>query len=735
MAPCKLIGCVYSFILIVSVKCSDITRLVFGGSTDGMPAAFGDFNSDELTDVFVLRNNARTIEILLAHEEEPLLQPAQPPLRCTFLNATITSVVPGDFDGDAMMDVLVTTRRTLTEADPDDAISLTNAYILWGGANFTCSDEGKPLIKMIGQPLAIDYNQDMIVDLFGQDETKNRTFWVFNNARTPPMKIIMEGTNKIPRTELSQPHAHAFLDLNDDFMPDLFITTKENFEIWTGNEKQGKFVFSMTIPHPQNSNQQSAAIIGQSLFIDVELKGQMDLVTPVCFDQDCKNSALMVYSDTERKWLNLQVNFKDDNSNNWRFYLKPGSRYTNVITLHSGDFNMDGYPDILATLAQEGIDHPGAFLLENVACQTGCGKFKRSYMVKWSALSPFGNGTAMASFFDFYQDGILDCILVTYKDKEYRVAAFKNSLDYDANFIKVMVLTGLTNKNNQMIMGRVGKKRRTYGTNLPGPSISYQTTTQEGNIRHGVSAQLPQSAHFSLNLPYTIFGLGRTPNFVDRLTVGLSNHSRTWTQIIPNSQMVVIPWPPDEPARWKAQLFVTPSKLILMSVAALTAVCGLITVIIGVLYWKERQEDKKERLSESHRFHFDAILEDVGMEKKGNRNSLAPRGTATDSKKDGVSSRLWPRGGRRREPTGGSLSTKSEPSRKPQPQRVKTIDKRPKPRGAYCTGAVARAETPWLEENEAELGSVFLPGSKKQSLNHLLNFSYAPYVPRGRLPA
>lgn len=44
-----------------------------------------------------------------------------------------------------------------------------------------------------------------------------------------------------------------------------------------------------------------------------------------------------------------------------------------------------------------------------------------------------------------------------------------------------------------------------------------------------------------------------------------------------------------------------------MSVAALTAVCGMITLIIGVLHWKERQEDKKERMSESHRFHFDAM--------------------------------------------------------------------------------------------------------------------------------
>ncbi|XP_060528784.1 T-cell immunomodulatory protein isoform X1 [Cylas formicarius] len=589
---CLVFGVVWS---------SDITHLVFSGFTDGMPAAFGDFNSDELTDVFVLLDNQKTLEILLAYEEEPLLRPAkQERLRCPFSNSIITSVVPGDFDGDALMDVMVTTIHKRTEQDSELERSLTYVHILWGGATYlNCSDEEKPIIQMIGQPLAFDYNQDLIIDLFGQDEHNNRMFWVFNNTRGPPQAIPMEDNRS--RAELRRPHAHAFLDLSGDFMSDLFITTKENTaEIWLGSKTPGKFVYNSVIQFPKD-----AKVIGQSIFIDVELRGHMDLVTPICYNEFCTSSALMVYSDGE--WLNLQVNFKDDNSNLWRFYLKPGSRYTDTITLRSGDFNMDGYPDMLATLAREGSDYPQSFLLENVACKSGCGKFKRSYAINWNALSPFRNGTAMASFFDFYQDGILDCIIVTYNGKEYHAAAFRNSLDYDANFIKVMVLTGLTNKNNQMIMGRVGKKRRTYGTNLPGPLISYKTTTQEGSLRHGISAQLPQSAHFSLNLPYTTFGLGRTPNFVDSVTVGLSENHKSWTQIIPNSQMVVIPWPPDQPYKWKAQLFVTPSKLILMSVAALTAVCGIITVIIGVLHWKERQEDKKERLSESHRFHFDAM--------------------------------------------------------------------------------------------------------------------------------
>ena len=139
-------------------------------------------------------------------------------------------------------------------------------------------------------------------------------------------------------------------------------------------------------------------------------------------------------------------------------------------------------------------------------------------------MNPFHNETAMAVFYDFYQDGILDVILVELEKSTntYRTAAFKNSLDYDANFVKVMVLTGRNNSMYPISPGSLGKKKRTYGTNLPGPSIAYRTTTQDGSPRNAIAAQLPQSAHFSLNLPYTTFGLGRTPNFVDALTIGVN---------------------------------------------------------------------------------------------------------------------------------------------------------------------------------------------------------------------
>ncbi|XP_046681155.1 RING finger protein 10-like [Homalodisca vitripennis] len=51
------------------------------------------------------------------------------------------------------------------------------------------------------------------------------------------------------------------------------------------------------------------------------------------------------------------------------------------------------------------------------------------------------------------------------------------------------------------------------------------------------------------------------------------------------------------------------------------------------------------------------------------------------------------------------------------------MDKRPRPRGQLYGGGKESAQ---VEECEAELGSLYSTGSKKQNLNHLLNFHYAP---------
>lgn len=164
-----------TFLAFLFLQASDITAQVFGSSSDGIIGAFGDFNSDELTDVFVIKEDGHVLEVLLGSDVEPLLKPSGS-LKCKFDNLVITSVVPGDFDGDAFMDLLITTKTSKT--------NVLGIYINWGGSYYlNCTDEKQPLIKMIGEPVALDYNQDMIIDLFGQAEDESRTFWVFNSER------------------------------------------------------------------------------------------------------------------------------------------------------------------------------------------------------------------------------------------------------------------------------------------------------------------------------------------------------------------------------------------------------------------------------------------------------------------------------------------------------------------------------------------------------------------------
>lgn len=116
--------------------------------------SYGDFNSDELTDVFVLRDDFSTVEILLGADVDQMLQPSN--LRCHYPRKKITSVVPGDFDGDAFMDVMITYKIS-----GDNKIGV---MINWGGSDhLNCSsNDTEPLIKMTGEPLALDYDDNMM---------------------------------------------------------------------------------------------------------------------------------------------------------------------------------------------------------------------------------------------------------------------------------------------------------------------------------------------------------------------------------------------------------------------------------------------------------------------------------------------------------------------------------------------------------------------------------------------
>ncbi|XP_029314455.1 T-cell immunomodulatory protein-like isoform X2 [Cottoperca gobio] len=138
----------------------DVTADLFASENYGTLAAFGDFYADKQTDMFIIREQSELV-IFMADSKIPYFKPKAHITKDIFRRDTIiTGVVPGDYDGDSQMDVLLTTQIQNTE--------LTTVFIFWGN-NQTLDMSGWLRLNktFTDQPLVMDFNGDMIPDIFG----------------------------------------------------------------------------------------------------------------------------------------------------------------------------------------------------------------------------------------------------------------------------------------------------------------------------------------------------------------------------------------------------------------------------------------------------------------------------------------------------------------------------------------------------------------------------------------
>ncbi|KAG9261222.1 T-cell immunomodulatory protein [Astyanax mexicanus] len=576
----------------------DVTTDLFGTENKGTVAAFGDFNSDKQTDIFIIREQSELL-IFLADLKAPYFKPKVHLTKNAFPSdfSIISSVVPGDYDGDSQMDVLITGHPKSSDGQQ------TKIIVFWGN-NQTLDQDGKVVLNgtYTDQPLVMDYNGDMIPDIFGGVDGVTEV--CFLRDRKPSCKTALS-----TEVKFRVPHSNAFIDLNKDFTADLFLTTEgPGFETWLNTN--GNFTQS-TLPSTAPNKTEK---VGQSAFVDFDGDGSQDHLLPVCLDKDCTKSAIYLAKPSQDKWVPVLTDFQRRDSL-WGFVPPEASSATALqppITLHLGDYNLDGFPDALAILRNtSNKDQQQAFLLENVPCtNASCRELGRMFRVHWeqSDLSAI-HSAAVATFFDIYEDGILDMIVLSQSadKKELTIHALKNNFEADAYFVKVIVLSGLCSND-------CPNKVKPFGVNQPGPYVMYTSVDSNGYLKNASAGQLSQSAHLSLQLPYTVLGLGRSANFLDHLFVGIprppevkDTRKQEWTAIIPNSQLIVIPYPNSQPHSWSAKLYLTPSNIVLLTAIALIGVCVFILVIIGVLHWQEKKADDREKRQEAHRFHFDAM--------------------------------------------------------------------------------------------------------------------------------
>ena len=594
-----------------SYTMSDISSGLFEGA-DSNVAAFGDFNADKLVDVFVLKKKGKQLDLLIAEDKKTSSYKTLTLIPSS--SNVIKSVVPGDYNGDTQMDVLV------THGEPGNI----TVEIYWGisGSKLVAPDNTTKINDTLkDEPLVLDWDGNMIPDLLAETSNGKRMRWMTLATKDKPSEEFV--SVEFPKNKGGQnfepfrvPHSNAFVDINGDLSADLVITTEKNFEIWMN--QGGNYVLNTTIPLPVDQN--SDAYIGQATWADINQDSEPELLLPLCSDKKCEEqSQLHVYH--KGNWQNLTDIFLKAQTSKYGYVIPEENPATEVlglnlpVTLRLGDFDMDGFPDILVLLKQIGAEQdqgPSAYLLMNVACtKAGCSDLGRTYNVLWSSEVSQATNAIQVTFFDIYEDGVLDMLLVVKgkaanNEDGISLHAYKNGYSADACFMKITVVSGLC--YNDCPNGRTP-----FGVNQPGVAVKYDTTKPNGAPTKGCATQLSQSAHFALQLPYTLFGLGQMPNFVDQLYVGTPTPNNTkplnnsWPQIIPNTQLIVIPNPIDQPRYWNMKLYVKPSEAILITGLVLVGCLGLTSTILGGLHWRERKEDKEEKKQEAQKFHFDAM--------------------------------------------------------------------------------------------------------------------------------
>ncbi|XP_064639840.1 T-cell immunomodulatory protein-like [Lineus longissimus] len=585
---------------------SDVTGYLLDDVNEGELAGFGDFNSDKTTDLFVISQSGKDVILIIAAKEGQYKKKLLIDLTKHVNGTTITSVMPGDFDGDSQMDVLIT-----TSTSPKNLNVPVSVLIYWGKREGFVV-ENKPLVidtKMRQQPLVMDYNADMIPDLLGEESSSGkRYYWIASNNRSfTRQEVVLPNNGTLLPMRI--PHSNAFIDLDNDLNPDLFVTSydkaskKQIFELWYNEIGSGGWTLNGTLEPPQTD----AAFIGQAVFTDINADKKMDILLPICSDANCAESGIYAYS--EGNWTLMISKFM--RADKTYKFLPPGMAEEQPITLRVGDYNLDGYPDVVTVLQTEdnGEKKQQAFILYNYDCKAAsCKRLGRTFFVDYGAPLSSVKDAITVAFFDIYENGILDIFVTSRTKKGTDVHAFLHGFALDACFMKVTVVSGLCYHDCG--------QNSPYGTDQPGPTVSYETTRTDGTTQVSVAGQLSQSAYMSLQLPYTVFGLGISPNFVDSMEVGIptpadstSVRKKKWTSIIPNSQLIVIPHPSDDPSSWYNKLFIAPmaNKQVLYTAAALLGTCGLVAIVSGVLQWRERAEDKKEKLVDAQKFHFDAM--------------------------------------------------------------------------------------------------------------------------------
>uniref|UniRef100_A0AC34GVI4 T-cell immunomodulatory protein n=1 Tax=Panagrolaimus sp. ES5 TaxID=591445 RepID=A0AC34GVI4_9BILA len=571
---------------------------------EGQICGFGDMNKDRYTDLIVQSQSSSTLTVLIQSENGKFSPSKFPPIILRSGSGSAVCAV-ADFNGDALPDIMV----TYDDVGVDESFK-SDIYLNDG----TVFVPHHLQLTLAQPPTIVDINGDGIADLVGF--LQNRTFFCVRGDHNISKMEISCADESFPGHEsLQNPFKnfpHIFADLNGDLSSEIIFALESpsnpevpHFEAWKLRDLgKGYWERLLIIPDIPVSGVKFD-YFGSGVVADFDADGSIDLLIPVCRNDKCNNvEYILIYSE-KKGWVYFQIDLKDA-----QLVVE-----TEGPVFRVGDFTLDGYPDLIATVIKGNSIMPVIF--ENVE-YTGNQNFSRKFEMMVSQKVPqlvipaeMASGKIkMAAFFDLKEDGTLD-ILVEYTDaaKNLKFNFIRCDDKGDTTFLKVQIFTNVCTRDcKNSNPNEIGS-----GISWHGACAYFSMPDSYGNTRMSAQCQLPQTSQRALHSPFLLFGLGRSPNFIDEVKLGSprlpdqsSNQHTSLKQIVPNSRIIVVP-PEGADTHWQSRLYLTPSQLIIQSVAVLFSVCVILIILIVFLHYRERQQDRKERQAQLHRFHFDAM--------------------------------------------------------------------------------------------------------------------------------
>ncbi|KAI9173146.1 hypothetical protein H9P43_007277 [Blastocladiella emersonii ATCC 22665] len=613
--------------------------------------AFGDANGDKFADVFALDEHRHILSLLVWNPKSKKFELPTPRVAIDVSSSPghyIATAVPGDFDGTGSLDLLLTLANATSG-------TLSYDVELATGANGTFTRAAQPLIMGMrdAEPTLADVSGQLMLDILGiapgnGNETAGLARWP-NVALTTPVTpfaatpVPMNASMCVPAAG----HSNAFVDLDGDCSPDLFLTCADgSFQVWTTtaarevapileNGRAAEFATAWRLVRKGTV----PAGAGPIAFADMDADGTLDAVFTVCagaapcavhvvYNRQiplCASSSADTGGWNECRTLDALCSadpaFRLDFAAAHVIPLPAGSNAaaargaSDLSRLRVGDLNLDGYPDLLF------VSGGALEILENVPCVRGLAGGNCAAAATLSsdprAFVPVAHGIPPhrdlfdAAWFDLDENGSLDVMLRLADGKSTpRTVFYENKLTNDAFFIKT-VTTGAAAAG--AAAGCAGRGEcQVHGVNALGSSFKLTVTDPQGRTKAIQMTQPYQSAHQTLHLPYAFSGLGRTNNYIETLAVGVSRNVSARTSfagIIPNSQLVV--YPPRAGSGttnsaaamiaggtgWRIELFINPGQYALAVLTVLIVALVALGVITGLLHWAERREDEREKIA------------------------------------------------------------------------------------------------------------------------------------------